>query len=241
VRQRLGPGDSFAAVRSNPPLLRLWAAFLPFNVVTGLCSGVSYLYLDTYLGLSRQFPVIAMTGLLATLLGVPFWSALSARYERHRVWALCLACGGLGFTALALVKPGPSAAALSFALYPLVFFSIGGAVLVAAMSADIVDYGRLHTGEDHGGLYGALFAFLQKSVFGVAAAAGVALVGAFGFDATAAAQSAGGAFGITLAFAILPASGLIGAAAIIWNYPLDKARVADIQAALAERGRQPPN
>ena len=112
---------------------------------------------------------------------------------------------------------------------------ITGSVVVYTMSADIVDYGRLHTGQDHGGLYGSMFAFLQKSVIGVASALGLALVAAFGFDATADVQTTTAAIGITFAFAVLPALGLFGAAAIIWNYPLNKRRVGEIQAALAER------
>jgi Na+/melibiose symporter-like transporter len=103
----------------------------------------------------------------------------------------------------------------------------------------MVDYGLLHSGQDHGGLYGAMFAFLQKSLQGVSAAAGVALIGLFGFDATAAAQTGGGIFGIKLAMGIAPAIGLIGGAAIIWNYPLTRARVAEIQAALAQRAERP--
>jgi Na+/melibiose symporter-like transporter len=113
--------------------------------------------------------------------------------------------------------------------------------MVYTMSADIVDYGRLHTGEDHGGLYGSMFSFLQKSLLGVSAAAGVALVGAFGFDATAATQSAIGVFGIKLTFAIFPAAGVLGAAAIIWNYPLNKLRISEIQAALVRHDLEESN
>jgi Na+/melibiose symporter-like transporter len=114
----------------------------------------------------------------------------------------------------------------------VVALTLVGAVMVYAMSADIVDYGRLVTGEDHAGLYGSIFAFLQKSLLGVSAAAGLALVGMFGFDATATSQTASGIFGIRFTAAFLPALGLLGAAIIIWNYPLTRARVAEIQAQL---------
>ncbi|HEY0914587.1 MAG TPA: MFS transporter, partial [Solimonas sp.] len=144
---------------------------------------------------------------------------------------------GVACIGFALLTPGPSALVMCFLLYPLIILALVGTVVVYTMSADIVDYGKLHTGEDHGGLYGSLFAFLQKSLQGVSAAAGVALVGAFGFDATATAQTASGVVGLKLAMAIAPAAGLIGGALIIWNYPLTRARVAEIQAALAERDR----
>jgi GPH family glycoside/pentoside/hexuronide:cation symporter len=234
---RYGLSETFAAISGNAPLLRLFAAFVPVNLLGGVLNGVAYLYIDAYLGLSRQYPLIMMLALLSTLLGIAFWTALSARYERHRVWALSLICGALACAAFALVSPGPSALPICLLLYPVIMFSLVGAVIVFTMSADIVDYGRLHYGEDHGGLYAAVFSFLQKSLQGVSAAAGLALVGAFGFDATAAVQSASGVLGIKLAAALVPAAGLLVSALLIWNYPLGKARIAEIQAALAERDR----
>ena len=103
------------------------------------------------------------------------------------------------------------------------------------MSADIV----LKTGEDHGGLYGSLFAFVQKSLMGVSAAVGVAMVGTMGFDATAATQTASGVLGIKLVSAVIPALGLLGAAVIIWNYPLNRAMTAEIQKRLGDRSGVP--
>lgn len=224
--------EVFDAIRKNPPLLNVLAAFLPVNLLGGMAGGVAYLYIDVYLGLSAQFPAIMGVALLASIVGIPLWSALASRYERHRVWAVSLTTGGIACGCMAFMTPGPLALPLAFVLFPTVMLTLSGAVIMYAMSADIVDYGRLVTGEDHGGLYGATFLFLQKSLMGVAAAAGLALTGALGFDATAASQTAGGAFGVKLTAAILPAVGLLGAAAIIWNFPLTRARVAEIQAQL---------
>ncbi len=233
--KKFGNREIAKAVRDNPPLIRLLAAFLPVNLLTGASTGVVLLYLDSYLGLGKQYPAIMMVGLLMTLIGIPFWSAVSGRYERHRVWATSLVIGGIASAGVAAITPGPMALPICFVLYPTLMFCVVGVVIVFTMSADIVDYGRLYTQQDHGGLYGAMFAFLQKSLQGVATAMGLALAGAFGFDATATTQSAGGVFGIKLAMGILPAIGLIGAAAIIWNYPLTRARTKEIQDALAER------
>jgi Na+/melibiose symporter-like transporter len=197
-----------------------------------MSSGVIYLYVDTYLGLGAQFPAVMLLAMVAGIVGIPLWSALAARFERHRVWAASLVIGGTGAGTLALLSPGPLALPLVLVIYPIVALTLMGAVIVLTMSADIVDYGRLVTGEDHAGLYGSIFAFLQKSLLGVSAAAGLALVGVFGFDATATSQTASGVFGIKLTGALLPSLGLLGAAALIWNYPLTRARVAEIQAQL---------
>lgn len=230
--------ETFDAVRGNSPLLRLLAAFLPVNVLAGLSSGLAYLYIDTYLGLSAQLPAIMATALLVTLAGIPFWTALSARYERHRVWAFALIVGGVASAAFALVQPGEYALAACFVLFPLITLVLAGSVIVYTMSADIVDYGKLHTGQDHSGLYGSMFAFLQKSLLGISAAAGIALIGTSGFDATAATQTALATLVIKLGFAIAPAVGLLAAAAIIWNYPLNRRLVTEVQEALAKRPKE---
>lgn len=227
--------ETFVAVRGNPPLLRLLAAFLPVNLLAGMSTGLAYLYIDTYLGLSAELPGIMATALLASVVGIPLWTVLSVRFERHRVWACALVLGALACGAFALVGPGPGALLACFVLFPVITLVLTGSVIVYTMSADIVDYGRLHTGQDHGGLYGSMFAFLQKSLMGVAGALGLALVGAFGFDATAAVQTVPAVIGIKIAFAIAPALGFLGAAAIIWNYPLDKRSIDEMQAALAAR------
>ncbi len=238
VSKVYGLKESFDAVRGNPPLLRLLAAFLPVNLLAGASGGVTYLYIDAYLGLSRQFPAIMVTTLLVTFVGIPFWTALSARYERHRVWAVALIIGSLACIAMAWISPGETALVACFVLFPTMAFALSGSVIVYTMSADTVDYGRLHSNQDHGGLYGALFSFLQKSLLGISTAIGVALVGMFGFDATAAVQTTSAILGIKVAFAIAPAAGLIGAAAIIWNYPLTRGRTLEIRTALAERAQE---
>jgi Na+/melibiose symporter-like transporter len=119
-----------------------------------------------------------------------------------------------------------------FVLYPIATFCLASVVLVYAMSADIVDYGRAFSGEDHAGLYGSMFQFAAKSLQGVSTALGLALVGMSGFDATAPVQTAEGIFGLKLVGGVLPALGLFGSAAIIWTYPLTRARVAEVQAQL---------
>lgn len=232
VEKKFGFSNAWRAIKQNGPLLRLLAAFFPVNFLGGMTGGVAYLYIDTYLHLGKQLPAIMLVALFASLLGIPFWSAMSARFERHRVWAVSLIVGAIACAAFALVSPGSLALPLTFLLYPIIMFTLVGAVIVYTMSADIVDFGLMITGEDNAGLYGAIFAFLQKSVLGVSAAAALAIAGGFGFDAAAVSQTASGVLGIKLTGALLPALGLIAAAAIIWNYPLDRARIAEIQARL---------
>src|SRR3546814_10192243 len=56
TEERHGFREIVAAVRNNPPLLRLLAAFIPVGLLSGMSAGVASFYIDTYLNLSKQFP-----------------------------------------------------------------------------------------------------------------------------------------------------------------------------------------
>lgn len=237
--RRLRLVDSLFAVRRNKPLLWLLATVAAANFLTGMWNGSTYLFIDSYLGLSSQYPLIMGISAPASLLGIPFWTWLATRYERHRVWAASLMTTAMACAVLTLVSPGPDAFLVVAALYPLVIFCVIGIVVALVMIADVADYGRWLTGEDHSGLYSACVSFLQKSLAGLSAATGLAIAAWFGFDATAAAQTANGALGIRLVAVILPAGGLACAAVIIWFYPLTRARLEAIRAELSTRSADP--
>ncbi|MGH8444509.1 MAG: MFS transporter [Solimonas sp.] len=239
-RKRHSLKHMLRSVLRNGPLLRLIAAFVPVSLLAGMAAGVSYLYVDTYLGLSEQFPALMLVAAPASILGVPLWGAACMRFERHRVWALSLVTGASAYACMGFVPVGEAALPYLMVLYPLAVLCLVGVVAVPAMTGDIVDYGRLQTGEDLSGVYASVMAFLQKSLGGVAAAAGLALVGWFGFDPTATQQTTGGVFGIRLVAVWLPAIGLASAAFIIWPFPLNRARLAEIRAELAARGAANP-
>ena len=232
---RLSLADSFAAVRRNKPLLWLLATLAPANFLTGMWNGATYLFIDSYLGLSSQYPLVMGLSAPASLLGIPFWTWLATRYERHHVWAASLMTTSLACAGLTLVAPGPSAFIAVALLYPLVIFCVIGVVVALVMIADVADYGRWLTGEDHSGLYSAFVSFLQKSLAGVSAASGLAVAAWFGFDATAATQTDSGALGIRLVAAILPGAGLAISAVMIWFYPLRRRQLDEIRAELAQR------
>jgi GPH family glycoside/pentoside/hexuronide:cation symporter len=234
MRPAGGLREMWTSVAGNGPLLRLLLAYVPVGICSGMALAVTYLYFDVYLHQSEQLPLLQILSLAVTLLGLPFWGWICMRFERHRVWAVSLVLGALLYAAQSAVPPGPAALVPLLVLYPATLFvlvAIG--VTVPAMTGDIVDYGKLAFGQDRAGIYAAVFAFLSKSMGGLSAAAGLAIVGAFGFDATAAAPSAAGIVGLKLVYVWIPSLALLAAAAVIWNFPLDRARLRQIHAALA--------
>lgn len=233
--ERFSLTRTWKAVVSNGPMMRLLATFLPVNLLALMSTGVSYLFIDSYLHLGKQFPALLGLALITTAGGVPFWAAMGARYERHRVLAIALIIAGTAAAGCAFIEPGPYALVLTFVLFPILCCGVSAGVLVFAICGDIVDYGRLKTGEDLAGVYSSALMFLQKSLGSLSAAAALAIAGWLGFEPTAATQTAGGVLGIKLTAAVLPAIGLFTAAAVIWNFPLTRARHAEIRQQLLAR------
>ncbi len=234
-RERYGVVRTFRSVVENRPMMWLLGAMLPVAILTGIATGVMYLFLDVYLQLGEAYPTVLLASAPMALIGVPLWGYLSVKFERHRVVSVSLVLGAMSYLCLSFVSPGPGAVTWVMIFYPLTILALLGIVVLFPMIGDIADYGRLQSGEDLAGLYTAAFNFVQVSLRTVSSAGGIALVGWMGFDATSTAQNADGAFAIRLAAVILPAIGLAFAGVLFWAFPLTKARVAEVSAELAAR------
>ena len=227
---------SAKAMLENRPFLLLMAAFIPITMLNGMATGVGYLYIDAYLRLGEHLPSLMMVTAPAALLSLPLWGWACMRFERHRVWALSSLAGSAVYAAMLFLEPGPSALQSMMVLYPIAGFCVlCSSIAVPSMLGDVADFGRWKSGIDSAGQYAAGHAFVVKSLGGLSAAAGFALVGWFGFDATAEKQTTSGALGIQLAAVALPALGLALGGVIAWFFPIDRRRQTEIRDALARR------
>jgi GPH family glycoside/pentoside/hexuronide:cation symporter len=109
-------------------------------------------------------------------------------------------------------------------------------VMLPSMVADVVDYDELSTGERREGAFASIFSWILK----VSMTMGLALGGPFlewsGFKIEAGAnQSEEVLTTMRLAFALVPAVGLSGAAVVLSFYRLGPERMAGIRSQLEER------
>ena len=166
------------------------------------------------------------------LVGIPFWNWFCQRINKHRAWCLALfAFAGLHCVYM-LLGPGdflymlPITACTGFlgAAFP---------VVPPSMTADIVDLDTLETGEDRTAMYFAVSSFVVKigSAFGPFMA--LALLGMTGYDS---ASGAGGSVdGLRMLYSFGPALGFALCAAIVWGYPLTRARHQALRMELIEK------
>jgi Na+/melibiose symporter-like transporter len=103
---------------------------------------------------------------------------------------------------------------------------------------DIIDFDRWKTGEDRAGAYFAVFLFAVKLNTALGGAAAFFLLDLTGYDAAAGSQSAFASLGIRLAFAIVPGILFLVGCAVMWTYPLTRARHQEILAELEVRSAE---
>jgi GPH family glycoside/pentoside/hexuronide:cation symporter len=227
---------TWESIAGNRPLLHFLGAFTPLMFLIGLSTGASFLFLDSYLGLSTQLPGLLLLLAPSTLLSIPFWGWLAMRFERHRVLAIAVGLYALFQLGMAFVPRGEAGLVPVGILCSLFTFCVGSCfVIPMAILGDIVDFGRLRFGEDRSGIYASFLAFVVKSLGGVGAGLGLAVLGWFGFDASASEQSPMAVFGIKLIYVWLSAGGAAFAALLLWSFPITRARHEQIRAELALR------
>ncbi len=232
------PGVAAAAraVVANRSLLSFTGMFAIGGLGGGIGWGLSFFYIDGYLQLGEQLAGLMVVTIPISLVATPIWGALCRRFGKQQAWAAGNLGAGVASLGYYWIAPGPSAAALlTVTLIVVNSMIVVEAVAGPAVLADVVDYGRLRFGTDHAGSYFAFYTMVQKVNSGIGSALGLAIAGFFGFDATAATQSASGRFGLLLGFSLLPALFLVVAALWIWRFPIDRRRHAVIVKALERR------
>ena len=121
-------------------------------------------------------------------------------------------------------------------LYALPFHSFGiGSLftIMMSMTADVCDLDELNTGKRREGVLGAVYWWMVKLGYGVAALLGGLFLMIVGFDADNVTESA--VTGMRSFYSLLPIAGVIGAILIMKNYDISEQKAAEIKKALEER------
>ncbi len=225
-----GVADWLGLFRSSA-VRRLLFADIMLGLVPGVAAALFLFYFEQMKGFKEASAnALLLVYFLAALVGAPLWSRLAEPIGKHRA----LGCAALfylvGQLALFLIPAGNLPAAAAAAFVAGLPYS-ASSVLLRAMMADVGDEERLRSGVDRTGLLYALLTGATK--VGAAVAVGVTYVGLdlTGFHATGG-NTPESLRGLEVLFLLLPAVLSVVAAAIVFGYPLDAARHAQVRAAL---------
>lgn len=218
--------EIWLAIIGNEPMVRFVLCFSLVTFLGGLSQGISYLFMDNYLGLGDKLGVVMIAVLPASILGVPFWGWIAIRFQRHKVWAVSMLVAAVAFSIMGFVPPRTSVTApMTGAIYGVVMFCLMSTMVVApALLGDIVDYGMKKFGKNLSGTYLSFYTQVLKGLTALAAGMGFTLLGMLGFDAT----KSGVALGAQAIMALkwlacwMPAIGVLLTAALIWRFPITR-------------------
>lgn len=171
--------------------------------------------------------------LITSFLVIPLITFISKKIGKKKAFILSQCISIIGYVLFwFLFIPGKP----HLFLYALPFHSFGiGSLftIMMSMTADVCDLDELETGERREGLLGAVYWWMVKLGFGIAALLSGFILWLVGFDAENVTESA--ITGMRLFYSLLPIAGVIGAIWIMKSYDITEAKAIEIGTELAKR------
>lgn len=218
---------------NNGPFKRILFAFAVQSMGRQFVAILFVLYTIHVIGAPDAPPLVLAGYFGAGIVGIPLWVKIADRIGKHKAWLVSmfvynipLACAlplGKGdivpFTILATIA-GLSVAASS--------------VLPLSMKADVIDIDMLRSKEKRAGLFFALWGIADKMSVALAALLALSLLNLFGFDPKVE-NTDEALLTLSVLYLLGPSVFSIGAAMIIWNYPVTSERHRKIRDRLLRR------
>ncbi len=229
------------ALSTRPYLVLLGTAFL-YAIPTGLVGTLGFYALTYHVfhGDMAKASGIGFAGgivyMIAGFFGIAAARELARRFGKHKTltWALLVGLVAFG-SSYWLYTPG--APWLSLVCSALNGFSATGLwVVLPAMTADVIDFDELSSGQRRESAYTATFSWVMKVGMMFSMLIGGPLLELTGFDAKlGGAQTPEAILGIRWLFAGIPVIALLIALCLIRYYPLDTERMSVIRRELEAR------
>ena len=231
-----------AAIYQNKPLLIFLGGVFLFSFAIGMHIGLTFFFVDGYLGLGKQFPLIYTISLVMGVLGALAVYRLPRRMENKHVYALSLILGAVGMAGLSMLEPGDNI------IIPVMFFlsliSFSNAmtqIALASLLSDVADYGCWKFKADRAATYFAVYQFSLKSFTALGISLAIAVVDSYGFDTLAATQNDTGGLAVRLLVGIVPAVILSSALFFAVKMPINAWRHRIIKKRISSRLRRQAN
>jgi len=221
--------------------LRILFLFIFVGLVNGLFSQIGF-YLNVYWVMGSALSgatlgaQVAMLTWIITFVQLPVIKWACDKFQKHRVMTFGIIWMAIG-TSLKWWLMDPEHPEYQFVL-PF-FFAIGISTVytvLQTMMADVTDLDELKHGVRREGMFGAVMAFLMKSIGTITPIAAGAVLVASGFDpALEYEQNPETILKMRVLYSFVPAVLLFGALVAIWKYPLTRERVREIKQILKGR------
>ena len=231
-----GWGELLGILSRNAPFRRLVSAYFIDRLAMGVYFGVQPVLISQALGLQQHVLTVAIANTVAAVVFAPTWVPIANRLGKHRAYCVANLLTALAYLSLFVVPAGAVVPVLL--ANALMAFGNGGTMITPpAMTADAVDADELQTGVAQMGGHMAFLTCVFKFGMGFGLFLGLGFLSLFGYVDMSQVLTPEVERGVRLGASWLPALMLVLPVLLMWRYPIDGARHAEIRAALAARGR----
>jgi len=229
-----GWGELLGILTRNAPFRRLIGAYFIDRLAMGVYFGVQPVLISQALSLQQHVLTVAIVNTVAALLLAPLWVPVAGRLGKHRAYCVANLLTAAAYLSLFVVPAGTVVPVLLANV--LMAFGNGGTMITPpAMTADAVDADELQSGVAQMGGHMAFLASVFKFGMGFGLFIGLGFLSLFGYVDMSQAMTPALEQGIRLGASWLPALMLVLPVFLMWRYPIDEAKHAEIRAALAKR------
>ncbi|MBT2722831.1 MFS transporter [Bacillus sp. ISL-46] len=235
TKPKVNLGQTMKGLGKNKPLIWFLIASLLFLVCFMLIGAVNVYLFKDYFGNAKALSMVGLLQAIAVFVGMPFVKPLVAKFGKKEV-----ASGGLLIATViyAILYFLPNLTGTQFiGVLTIGMFGYGIFNLVIwAFVTDVIDYHEYLTGLREDGTVYSIYSMARKVGQAVAGGVGGAAIAAVGYNPTLKAQTADTLQGIHTLGTLVPAIILaVVFLIIVFCYPLNKKRTAQLTADLAER------
>ncbi len=231
-----GWGELLGILSRNGPFRRLVSAYFIDRLALGVYFGVQPILISQALGMQQHVLTVAIVNTVAAVLLAPAWIPLANKLGKHRAYCVANLITAIGYVSLFFMPDGAIVPVL-LANVVMAFGNGGTMIMPPAMTADAVDSDELKTGVAQMGGHMAFLASVFKFGMGLGLFVGIGFLWLFGYVDMSQSLDSNVEQGVRLGASWLPALMLLIPVSMMWRYPIDSARHAEIRAALAERRR----
>jgi Na+/melibiose symporter-like transporter len=227
-RSTLTIGSVLRVLGGERVFARLLLAYFVNGAANALPSGLFLFFVGQRLGAPDLGGPLLILYFGAAVLAAPIWPRLIKRYSKHRVWCVAMIYNIAVFAAVFFLGEGDVFA------YAVICVLSGAALgadlsLPSAMQADLVDLDTATSGSQRTGAFFALWSLAQKLALAGAGGASLIALGWIGFTAEGP-NGPAQLWGLTAFYAAVPIVFKAIAIALMWNFPMDAMRQADLRA-----------
>lgn len=226
--------EGFGYMRNNLPFRRLAFAYLINGFANGFPATLFILFVSDRLQLSEKAGLFLVIYFVSGLIGMPFWLQVAKSKSKHRSWCYAMLVACTAFIFAPLLGPGSEAGFLVICV--TTGFAVGAdLVLPASMQADVIDVDTAASGEQRSGIYLAVWGLATKLSLALAVGIAFPLLAIAGYDPGMNIRTETGLLTLALLYAAAPVALKLAAIRLMWNFPLDAGRQAELAAAIDRR------